>query len=99
MEPAESELTRLIISGLCLCRLFSVDSCATWTIEHAGARGAELLFLCDEALGYTTRIRRTSIGILLRIGECRERSHDRDHQDSSVQSAHSIRSEFLSKGQ
>ena len=104
---AESELTRSVISGLSFCRLFSADTCASGPIEHVGARGAELPFVCNKALGYTTRIRdcilakphrirRTCIGILLRIGDCRERSHDRDYQNNSVQFAHNIRSNFRS---
>jgi hypothetical protein len=109
VAPTEFELTRSVISPLSLYRAFAVSTRATWPIEHDGAGGAELLFVLDKALGYATgirdsvlakphRIRRTCICILLRIGDCGERSHDRDYESNSAQFTHSVSLQFGLEG-
>jgi hypothetical protein len=89
---------------------FAVSTRATWPIEHDGAGGAELLFVFHKALGYATRIRdsvqakphrirRTCICILLRIGDCGERSRKCDYEATAVNLRIAFRSNSGSKGQ
>ena len=94
LSRAANALTKRVLmgsvfGGLRLHRLRPVDTRATRPIEHVGARRTKLLFVGHKALGYAIgirdrvlakphSIRRTSVGIRLRIGGCRERSHDRD---------------------
>jgi hypothetical protein len=89
---------------LSLYRAFAVGTRTTWSIEHAGAGGAELLFVLDKALGYATfvrnsvlakphRIRRARICILLSVRECRQGCRDHDNNESNgAQFTHDVHS-------
>jgi hypothetical protein len=105
--PAESELTRLVTRPLSPNRRpFAVDTRATWPIEHAGAGGAELLFVLEKALGYAIRIRnsvlakphriwRAGVCILLSIGNCRQGRRDHNHDESNgAQFTHDVALQF-----
>jgi hypothetical protein len=103
-EPTESELT----SEISLMNIFLAlagSARTTWTIEHDGAGGTELPFILDKAMGYAThiwnsvlaephRIRRAGICILLRIGDCREWSHNRDDESHDAQFKHDVALQF-----
>jgi hypothetical protein len=105
-ERADQVRTDSVFGGLRLHRLRPVDIRATRPIEHVGARRAQLLFVGHKALGYAIGIRdrvlakphgirRTCIGIRLRIGDCGERSHDRGQQNDGVQFGHNIHSNWV----
>jgi hypothetical protein len=103
--PSESELIRSITSPLNIFSTVACNTRVTWTIEYDGAGGTELPFVLNKAEGYAThiwnsvlakphRIRCAGICILLSIGDCRERSHNRDDESHGTQFQHDTALQF-----